>query len=362
MGSPSNANGVRDAPIVDSSTQKVYAFQGADANTVAPDSLGAACGSAVCNAVYQFSTTFASGDTGSRVFVGQSGSQNDLNRSMNAGAFDETYYSSSGTSGFLYVCGSAPAAGRRATLWKITITANSFSAKTLGPQLVDGDSNDGCSPVTVFDNGGSENLYVSVNANAAALGGGGCTQVTGCAYLVQLPMPATWDTTSAPSPLDGTTRFMSVSTSTALNTNETIVQTTLTSNQAGKYRGMFIDQQTNSPAGTTFQYTLMNNAADTAITCSIGPGTHTCTDAAITASTVAGDKIDVKVQRTAGTGTLAGKNIRVLLGGVSAALNATGGTGGIIIDNSATGGGSQIYYSTRTSPGIAVQASQADLN
>ena len=46
----------------------------------------------------------------------------------------------------------------------------------------------------------------------------------------------------------------------------------------------------------------------------------------------------------------------------AAALNATGGTGGIIIDNTATGGGSQVYYSTRTSPGIAVQASQAGLN
>jgi hypothetical protein len=46
----------------------------------------------------------------------------------------------------------------------------------------------------------------------------------------------------------------------------------------------------------------------------------------------------------------------------SAALNATGGTGGIIIDNTATGGGSQIYYSTRTAPGFAVQASQAGLN
>ena len=51
-------------------------------------------------------------------------------------------------------------------------------------------------------------------------------------------------------------------------------------------------------------------------------------------------------------------------GGTSAAaaLNANGGTGGIIIDNTMTGGGSQVYFSTRTSPGIAVQASQAGLN
>jgi hypothetical protein len=47
----------------------------------------------------------------------------------------------------------------------------------------------------------------------------------------------------------------------------------------------------------------------------------------------------------------------------TAGLAAPGGTGGIIIDNtSATVGASQVYYSTVTSPGIAVQASQAALN
>jgi hypothetical protein len=46
----------------------------------------------------------------------------------------------------------------------------------------------------------------------------------------------------------------------------------------------------------------------------------------------------------------------------SAALAAPGGTGAIIIDNiSSTGGSSQVYYSTLTSPGNAIQASQAAL-
>ena len=45
----------------------------------------------------------------------------------------------------------------------------------------------------------------------------------------------------------------------------------------------------------------------------------------------------------------------------TAGLNAPGGTGGIIIDNTQSGGGSQIYYSTLTSPGNAVQASQVGL-
>lgn len=47
----------------------------------------------------------------------------------------------------------------------------------------------------------------------------------------------------------------------------------------------------------------------------------------------------------------------------SAGLTAAGGTGGIIIDNiSGTTGASQVYYSTRTSPGRAIQASQSALN
>jgi hypothetical protein len=47
----------------------------------------------------------------------------------------------------------------------------------------------------------------------------------------------------------------------------------------------------------------------------------------------------------------------------TAGLAATGGTSGIVIDNvSGTSGSSQIYYSTLTSPGGAIQASQAALN
>jgi hypothetical protein len=46
----------------------------------------------------------------------------------------------------------------------------------------------------------------------------------------------------------------------------------------------------------------------------------------------------------------------------SAGLAASGGTGGIIVDNvSSLAGTSQIYYATRSSPGNAVQASQAGL-
>jgi hypothetical protein len=84
---------------------------------------------------------------------------------------------------------------------------------------------------------------------------------------------------------------------------------------------------------------------------------------------VVGDLIDVLVVRTGTTNTTATFRVQLTADvtwndatSASAAINATGGTGGIIIDNTVTGGGSQVYYSTRTSPGIAVQATQAGLN
>lgn len=363
---PSGGNGVRDAPIVDSTGQRVYAFIGADNG--ATDSLGNAC-SANCNAVYQFVTTSSlatqnaglGAGLGAKVIVGLSGNQNDLQRAINSGAFDDAYHATG--SGSLYVCGSQPATARLYTLWKITLSSFSFTARTVGPQINNANGPDNCSPVTVFKNGASEFLYASVATGGFAPGGGGCTNTTnGCAYAFQLPLAAGFDTTSAGSTLDGTTRFASVSTSVALNTNEASVQTTLSAAQAGTYGAMTITQSAASPAGTTFTYTLRKNGGNTAITCGVGAGVATCSDTTHTASYVAGDTIDVQVQRTVGTGTLTNRTVRVQLeSGAIGALNAAGGTGGIVIDNTATGGGSQVYYSTRTSPGIAVQATQTGL-
>ena len=135
-----------------------------------------------------------------KVIVGNSGANNDTNRAMSSGYFDDAYYSSAdGTnpSGALYVCGNLAATARRSTLWKVPITDNSLGMPIQGPQLANGNSNDGCSPVTLFKNGSNEYLFVSINTNASAIGGGGCTQTTGCAYTYALPTAASFDTTSS---------------------------------------------------------------------------------------------------------------------------------------------------------------------
>jgi hypothetical protein len=119
---------------------------------------------------------------------------------------------------------------------------------------------------------------------------------------------------------------------------------------------MIITQQRVSPAGTTFTYTLRKNRSNTIVTCAILAGQNSCTDSTHSISNVAGETIDLQVQRTAGTGTLTNSTIRVQLGSAAAAaINATGGTGGIIIDNTVQGGGSQIYYSTRAAGALVHQ-------
>lgn len=239
-----------------------------------------------------------------------------------------------------------------------------------------GDTTDACSPPTVFKNGSTENLYVSVNNQAAALGGGGCTQTAGCLYMYTLApsLVTAFDTTSASSTTNAADRFLSVSTSLPLNATEGSVDTSLDATNAGTYQGMTITQSVQTPAATTNTYTLRNNNASTPITCSILAGSTTCSDTSHVAGTAPGVFIDVLVQRTpTGTDTTATFRVQLTVDRgwneqtlVDAALNATGGTGGIIIDNTLSGGGSQVYFSTRgagTTPlGIAVQATQAGLN
>jgi hypothetical protein len=140
---------------------------------------------------------------------------------------------------------------------------------------------------------------------------------------------------------------------------------------------MTINQGVASPAGTTYTYTLRRNPVGAPVASQHsdhvfyrGRRDDVVATRRMRQPLEVGDAIDVLVVRTAGATNLT-TTYRVQLstdgswyGGTTAdgALNAPGGTGGIIIDNTVTGGGSQVYFSTRTSPGIAVQASQDGLN
>jgi len=99
-------------------------------------------------------------------------------------------------------------------------------------------------------------------------------------------------------------------------------------------------------------------------------GATTCGDVGHSVTFAPGDAIAVRISK-AGLGTLT-TTFNVQLGWAPA-INAAAGllaptpaganssTGGIVVDNAMSGGGSQIYYATVRVPGIAVQASQAGL-
>jgi hypothetical protein len=91
--------GLVDAPLVDSSAAKVYAFAGDDGST--SSSCNDGHGNTGCSGVFQFPVTFTSGlGTETQVGYGHYG--------MYSGAFDNTYFTSSNASsptGHLYVCG-----------------------------------------------------------------------------------------------------------------------------------------------------------------------------------------------------------------------------------------------------------------
>ncbi|MDD2920256.1 PQQ-binding-like beta-propeller repeat protein [Rhodoferax sp.] len=163
-----NTNGIKDAPIVDSSAQHVYAFGGRDTST--GDST-----------VYRFSTTFTNISVPEKAVVGSGGDTSVLY----SGAFNDAYYTTG--NGFMYVCGSATRTARRPTLWRISVNSgNPMGVPATGPTLVN--SNADCSPVTEIMNGANDYIYASVTAAGNDFG---CTGA--CIYMYNLT-GLTWDT------------------------------------------------------------------------------------------------------------------------------------------------------------------------
>ena len=115
--------GIYDAPIVDPSAEKVYVFVGADNSTN--------CSNGPCAAVFQFSTGFSSGNSGIEATAGAG------YNTLFAGAFDNQYFTSAGSSptGHLYVVGGT--GPQNNTLYAIAINGGGMTAgaATAGPQL-----------------------------------------------------------------------------------------------------------------------------------------------------------------------------------------------------------------------------------
>ena len=371
--SRSKMAGVRDGAVLDSAAQKVYAFLETDTLTN--------CGTtntSSCKAVYHFDTLFAAGFPSTPAEVAATGHQYGrgqiAGRVAYVGQFDDAYWSSNPASptGNLYVCGSGSAGdvSRQPTIFRIPIVnnvvGNSSALMELTSRPATGEVGASCSPISIIKNGANEYLFVSVSDIGNTTGCSGA-----CVYMVQLNGASqNSNVTSTPAvAVDTNDRFISVSAATAVSTTEGPVLTTRTS--AATFTGMTITQSQANPTGfitgRTIQYWLRKNGADTGITCTVAAGGTTC-PASGSVSYAIGDTISVRLNRSS-TGTSGAMTFQVQLTGSgsnlvtpAAGISAAGGTGGIVVDNvSSAAGASQVYYSLRSRPGRAIQASQAGL-
>jgi hypothetical protein len=113
--------GILDSPVVDSSAAKVYVFVGDDGSTNCTSSTP-------CAAVYQFPVSFTASATGTEATVGPG------YEFMMSGTFDNAYYSSSNSTGHLYVVGNTGPANN--TLYQVSISNNVMSTSTTAGPVV----------------------------------------------------------------------------------------------------------------------------------------------------------------------------------------------------------------------------------
>lgn len=185
--------GVREAPIVDSAAQRVYAF--------VDSSIASTCG-AECKSVFQLPIPLVAGGSGTQANVGRG--QISF-RVMYGGTFDDAYYNSADPTlptGSLYVCGSISdnSSSMRPTIWKIPITSNLMGTPVVGPTLTTATA-DNCSPITEVKNGIHDYLFVGVGQpttttgtkSACNAGNGTCT-----VYMLDLNGIGTWGTGVVP--------------------------------------------------------------------------------------------------------------------------------------------------------------------
>ena len=162
--------GILDAPSVDSTTGQVFAFVGDDGTTNCASSTP-------CAAIFQFPVGFSSAATGTEATVGTG------YEFLLSGAFDNAYFSSSGT-GHLYVVGNTGPANN--TLYQIAINSGAMhsGAATAGPAVSSNYTNSlyaaGLQVTEFYADGSNDYLFLSVLAYGSATGCGTASLANGC--------------------------------------------------------------------------------------------------------------------------------------------------------------------------------------
>jgi hypothetical protein len=164
-----HGTGLVAAPIVDSTSGKVYVFSSDDGGSSCP-------GFVPCAAVLQFTTSFAGGNQGLKTTVGSSQVAPPNPNPLYEGSVDSTYRASANATGNLYVCGNTAGSP---TLYQIPIAAGVMGAAVTGPTLTSATT--GCSPVSDISNpnaagGTAEWIFASAQASGSGnnCAGGGC--------------------------------------------------------------------------------------------------------------------------------------------------------------------------------------------
>jgi len=356
--------GIVEGPTVNPTLGLVYVFASSDGT--------ADCaGGAACAAVYQLSTSFADGDSGSEAAVGNSVVfQTSPNPNpLYGGDFDNSYRTSANGTGNLYICGNT---GGPPTLYRVPITAGTMGEVVPGPVLSSSTSDPACSPVTDIFNpnvatGATEWIFASVQAKgvSSACAAAGCVMnfkstswLPSTSYSVGQEVLDTGlhievvESTTGPSGL------------TVPTWNGATGKTTTDGGVTWLDQGLA--SAVTPPAWTNSQYYVKgkeildsNNNIELVTTA----GTSGTGTAPVWSTAVGGTTHD-------GTGALVWTNIGAI---ATFALRANGGTSGIVIDNTleTLTGASQVYFSTLsdqtcttsgTDGGCAVQASQSALH
>jgi hypothetical protein len=353
--------GLVEAPILDQTNGVVYAFSSSDGSTgVCP-----AAGTTACSAVYAFGTSFAAGTKGtSNTTVGQSVAAGNTPSPLYHGALDSAYYNSAGGTGNMYVCGNT---GADPTLYRIPVAAGALGTSTAIAALTPAAQKPSCSPVTDFPNPNAsaskaELTFLSVQNQGRPCANKGCLM-----NFVSLPWTAKTAYTKGQEIL-------------VLIGAVGHIETALSSGTSGTTQPAW--SGTVGSVKTDGTVTWAHQGPVTVVPIPAWAATH-----AYAAHARINDGTNVEVVTTAGTSAATAPSWNTTIGGTTpdgtvtwlnlgpwpiVGHTLTGGTGGVIIDNTNTGaGGSQVYFFTlgnnacTTSGGTggcAMQASQSSLN
>jgi hypothetical protein len=152
-------SGFVDSPIVDSSAARIYVVGSANTNASSTNA-----------AVWQFSTGFTAGNSGTVTLLGSGIPA--AGATFFDGTFDNIYFNaanSASPTGNFYVCGNP---GGNATLYRVPITANVMGAASAMATAMSTASTT-CSPVAEIFNGSTDWIFLSVagsSSTAAAIG------------------------------------------------------------------------------------------------------------------------------------------------------------------------------------------------